>query len=55
MKAKQEKQKRINDLQKAIRDAAAKMSSGLDEKDALNAMLDVADEWRCRLEELEAE
>jgi len=42
-------------IEEAIREAMARASKGVPEKDALEAALNVADEWKMRLEELEEE
>lgn len=43
------------ELQNALRDAMGKSSRDMSEMDALNAALDVAEEWKMRLSELEEE
>ena len=42
-------------LQTALRDAMAKTCNDLSEQAALEAALDVAEEWKMRLEELKEE
>ncbi len=45
----------VRKLEQAIREVMANSSRELSEKEALEAGLNVAEEWKMRLEEIEAE
>lgn len=45
--------KETKQLEKALRDAVSNSSVKLSEREALETALDVADEWRMRLSEIE--
>jgi succinate dehydrogenase/fumarate reductase flavoprotein subunit len=45
----------IQQLEESLRRAMAESARGISEKEALEAALGVADEWKMRLDEIEAE